>query len=63
MVLLAHPASIERGVRPIVTRRGARDAMDAGVPHDERYTANGEVVWSWRPWAGAKSVEMIHRRR
>jgi hypothetical protein len=34
----------KRGVRPIVTKRGARDAMDAGVSHDERYPADGEIV-------------------
>jgi hypothetical protein len=25
--------------------------------------ADGEGVWSWHPWAGAKSVEMIRGRR
>jgi len=27
----------KRGVRPIVTKRGARDAMDAHAPSDERH--------------------------
>src|ERR1700746_221477 len=24
---------------------------------DERCLADGEIVWSWRPWAGAKSAD------
>jgi hypothetical protein len=24
---------------------------------DERYLADGEGVWSWRPWAGAKYAD------
>jgi len=35
--------------------------MDANLSRaiicaDERHVADGEVVWSWRPWAGAKSA-------
>jgi hypothetical protein len=45
MIVCDRPASMKRGVRPIVTRRGARDAMDVDVPHDERHIADGEVVW------------------
>jgi hypothetical protein len=36
MVLSVHPASMKRGVRPIVTKRGARDAMDAVALQDVR---------------------------
>jgi len=41
-----------RGVRPIVTRRGARDAMDAGVSFDEDTSADGEkrVVLALLGW-------------
>ena len=28
-----------------------------GVLSDEQHDADGEVVWSWRPWAGAKLAE------
>jgi len=32
--------------------------MDAAVLHDEQHPlADGEVVWFWRPDAGAKAVE------
>jgi len=34
MHICACPASMKRGVRPIVTRRGARDAMDANALSD-----------------------------
>jgi hypothetical protein len=38
------------------------DAVDA--THDERtLIADGEVVWSWRPDAGAKRCSNIARRR
>jgi hypothetical protein len=33
--------------------------MDASMQTDERMTADGEGVWSWHPWAGAKSAMMI----
>ena len=32
----------------IVTKRWARDAMDAAVSPDEAAAAYGKVVWSWR---------------
>ena len=59
MVLSGIPPRL-RGVRPIVTKRGARDAVDASdlraiLCTDERPVADGEVVWSWHPWAGVKS--------
>ena len=43
----------KRGVR-VVTNAG-RDAVDAvGVARRAALEAEGEVVWSWRPDAGAK---------
>jgi hypothetical protein len=56
-------------LRPIVTKRGKQDAVDATLPgafsgaQRSAHVADGEVVWSWHPWAGAKSVEMISGRR
>ena len=37
--------------------RWARDAMDAMSHETNEHIADGEVVWSWRPKAGVKSVE------
>jgi hypothetical protein len=31
-----------------------RDAMDAFISSDVRCDADGEGVWFWHPWAGAK---------
>ena len=28
-----------------------------GFCADERHLSDGQVVWSWRPWAGAKLVD------
>jgi hypothetical protein len=53
MVLCARPASMKRGVRPIVTRRGARDAMDGSRCKTSDADPYGKSVWSWHPWAGA----------
>ena len=36
--------------------RGKRDAMDVLARQTSDADADGEVVWSWRPWAGAKPV-------
>ena len=48
--------SRSRGVR-VVTDVG-RDAMDANaLAGRAARLADGEVVWSWRPLAGAKSVD------
>ena len=45
----------QRGVR-VVTNVG-RDAMDADARAGRAaQSADGKVVWSWRPWAGAKSA-------
>ena len=40
----------------IATTRGARDAMDAAFSTANGSAAYGEVVWSWRRDAGAKSA-------
>ena len=37
----------------------ARDAMDARARATSAAIADGEIVWSWRPWAGAKSARRI----
>ena len=43
----------ERGVAHVTNARW--DAVDAEACEDERkMIADGEVVWSWRPGAGAK---------
>ena len=55
------PASLERGAfRPIVTTRGARDAVDALATRtiiraDEWRRCGRKSVWSWPPDAEAKS--------
>ena len=55
---LAHPASSKRGVRAIVTTReaGMRWTLSrqALLRETTDEMADGEVVWSWRPKAGAK---------
>ncbi|MGB8400527.1 hypothetical protein [Bradyrhizobium sp.] len=52
----------ERGVAHVTNARW--DAVDAALAHDERKRlADGEVVWSWRPDAGAKLCEDIAERR
>ena len=52
-VLLPPSRHGKRGVR-VVTNVG-RDAVDAGsVAGRAALQADGEVVWSWRPDAGAK---------
>ena len=37
--------------------RGVRDAVDAAMSLDVRHYADGQVVWSWHPWADAKPVD------
>src|ERR1700756_1748838 len=34
----------------------ARDAMDARACATSAAIADDEIVWSWRPWAGAKQA-------
>jgi hypothetical protein len=33
--------------------------MDARARATSAAIADGEIVWSWRPWAGAKSARRI----
>ena len=47
---------VERGMRWTLRWRSATCRAD------ERYPADGEGVWSWHPWAGAKSVSMTCSR-
>ena len=52
----------ERGVAHVTNARW--DAVDAALAQDVRKAvADGEVVWSWRPDAGAKLCEDIAERR
>ena len=57
VMLLSRPVpSRPRGAR-VVTNVG-RDAMDADAfAGRAAQSADCEVVWSWRPWAGAKFAE------
>src|SRR5690349_18382388 len=54
----SHPASGTRGVRAIVTTREAgmrwTPSRQALLRETTGEMADGEVVWSWRPKAGAK---------
>ena len=60
---LGHPASMKRGVTADRHETWVRDAVDAGgvervhVARTNDADADGEVVWSWRSEAGAKSAE------
>jgi hypothetical protein len=52
----------------IVTKRWARDAMDASAATANEVEADGEAAWFWHPLAGAKPAGqnlpmMICRRR
>jgi hypothetical protein len=47
----------QEGRIAIVTDAG-RDAVDADAPITNGTDADGEVVWSWRPDAGVKPVEL-----
>ena len=61
-VLFAPSRLGKRGVR-VVTNVG-RDAVDAGsVARRAAVRADGEVVWSWRPDAGAKVAGLSRERR
>src|SRR5262249_9658027 len=45
----------QEGRLPIVTN-ARRDAMDVMARATSAAKADGENVWSWHPWAGAKSA-------
>jgi len=55
--LLAHPASMKRDVRAVVTIREAGMRWTRMARQTNVAGADGEVVWFWRPDAGAKVVE------
>src|SRR5262249_43841066 len=61
--IAAVPRQHRGALRPIVTKRGSRDANGRfrcrarGLRADERHLADGQVGWSWRPWAGAKRAD------
>jgi hypothetical protein len=51
--ICAVPLSQKGALRDRHERR-KRDAMDAAARATSAAEADGEVVWSWRPWAGVK---------
>ena len=53
--LQARPVPTRQEGRSRSSRNAGRDAVDADVPLTNGTEADGEVVWSWRPDAGAKS--------
>jgi hypothetical protein len=55
--LYRSPSRPTEGRLAIVTDAG-RDAVDADAPITNGTEADGEVVWSWRPDAGVKPVEL-----
>ena len=52
--LQARPVPTRQEGRSRSSRNAGRDAVDADVPLTNGTEADGEVVWSWRPDAGAK---------
>jgi hypothetical protein len=53
-VSLPHPASVRGADASSRTRGGMRWTRAASVRR-MMFAADGRAVWSWRPWAGAKS--------
>ena len=60
---LAHPASMKRDVSADRHDTWGGDAMDAAARETNVAKADGEVVWSWRPKAGAKLADAFASRR
>ena len=60
---LHHPASIAEGRIAIVTKREAGRGGRDGADRRAASIAYGEVVWSWRAYAGAKLVTMPRASR
>jgi hypothetical protein len=57
---LPRPASARGALRIVTNAR--RDAMDADrVARRATCDADSKVVWSWRPWAGAKPCGMTRK--
>ena len=57
MILPSIPPRLKRGVSR-TSRNVRRDAVDADVSKTDDADADGEVVWSWRPVAGAKFAKI-----
>ena len=57
----AHPASKKRDVSADRHDTWGGDAMDVAARETNVAKADGEVVWSWRPKAGAKFADALHR--
>src|SRR5215475_4542961 len=47
----SHKRGASRSSRTLAARCDGRVVLS-----DERHDADGEVVWSWRPWAGVKVI-------
>jgi hypothetical protein len=58
---LAHPASMKRDVRAVVTTREAGMRWTRMARETNVTEADGEVVWSWRSEAGAKVAGSVLR--
>jgi hypothetical protein len=58
MLAVGHPGP-KRGAYRERHIRWAGDAVDADVPKTNGTEADGEIVWSWRPDAGAKLATML----
>jgi len=54
VVSFAHPASLAEGRIAVVTKREAECGGRADADRRTALAADGEVVWSWHPLAGAK---------
>ena len=61
--LLAHPASMKRDVRAIVTTREAGMRWTRKARETNVACADGEVAWSWPPDAEAKLARSSRGRR
>jgi hypothetical protein len=57
--ILAHPASMKRDVRAVVTTREAGMRWTRMARQTNVANADGEVVWSWPPDAEVKLAMML----
>jgi hypothetical protein len=54
VMIISMPSRLDKEGRIAIVTNARRDAMDVVVLSDVQCGADGQVVWSWRPWAGAK---------
>jgi hypothetical protein len=50
----SHKRDVSRSSRTLAAGCDGRVVLS-----DERLDADGEIVWSWRPWAGVKLAMML----